>query len=75
MLLVELLKEYAGRHKTDQAIYKYLDTEDQVVRFDTYIRAEEVTDEWIQRFSDVAGKDHARRVRKVIKYFQKLVFR
>lgn len=66
MLLVELIKQYAGRHKTDKAILGYLNTEDQVARFDVGVQVEDVDDEWISRFQVFAGKDHARRVRKVV---------
>ncbi len=66
MLLVELIKHYAGRHRTDKAILGYLDTEDQVARFDVGVQVEDVSEEWIIRFAMYAGEDHARRVRKVV---------
>jgi len=68
MLLVELIKQYAGRHKTDKAILGYLDTEDQVARFDVGVEVGDVDDEWISRFQVFAGEDHARRVRKVVNH-------
>ncbi len=74
MLLIDAIKEYAGQHKTDRAIYGYLDTEDLAVRFDVGVRVEDVNEEWLRRFRNFAGADHARRVQKVVKYFRKLVF-
>lgn len=47
MLLVELIKHYAGRHKTDKAILNYLNTEDVIAMLDSYIHVENVTDEWL----------------------------
>jgi hypothetical protein len=37
MNLVDAIKEYAFRLKTDKALLSYLDTEDMVARFVTYV--------------------------------------
>lgn len=74
MILIDAIKEYAGQHKTDRTVYGYLDTEDQVAKFDVSIRVEDVNEEWLQRFREFAGKEHARRVQKVVNYLRKLVF-
>lgn len=68
MLLVESIKQYAGTHKTDKALLSYLNTEDQVAKFDVYINTEDVTEEWIIRFKNFAGPTHAGNVRKVLKH-------
>ena len=57
MLLVESIKQYAGRLKTDKALLSYLDTEDLVAGYDPGVTVESVT---------YAGEKHARNVRKVL---------
>jgi hypothetical protein len=66
MLLVESIKRYAGRLKTDKALLSYLDTEDLVARYDPDVTVDSVTDEWLSRFKGYAGEKHARNVRKVL---------
>lgn len=70
MLLVELIKQYAGQHKTDRSILNYLETETEVAHFDPYIDMERVTDEWLIRFRRHAGTVHARRIRKAIEFIK-----
>jgi hypothetical protein len=68
MNLVDAIKEYAFRLKTDKALLSYLDTEDMVARFDACVHVEDVTEEWICRFGEFAGRKHVGNVRRVI-YF------
>lgn len=70
MLLVELIKHYAGRHKTDKAILNYLNTEDVIAKFDPDIHVENITDEWLVNFGNFAGEKHVRNVSKAIKSLQ-----
>ena len=68
MLLVELIKHYAGRHRTDKAIMSYLNTEDVIAKFDPDIQVEDITEEWIMRFKEYAGSKHVGNIKRVIKH-------
>ena len=68
MLLVESIKQYACRLKTDKALLSYLDTEDLVARYDPDVTVDSVTDEWLSRFKGYAGEKHAGNVKKVLNH-------
>lgn len=70
MKLAELLKLYAGQHKTNRSILNYLETETKIAHFDPDVDVENVTEEWFARFEDFAGEKHAGNVRRVIKHFR-----
>lgn len=74
MKLVELIKQYAGTHRTDKALLSYLETETKVAHFDPEVEIENVTDEWMLRFGKFAGMNHVGNVKKVLKYFTIIVF-
>lgn len=73
MLLVELLKRYAGTHKSDKSILSYLNTEHAVAKYDPNINIEDITEDWLLHFQIYAGAKEANNVKKAMRHFPKLV--
>ncbi len=73
MLLVELLKQYAGMHRSDKTILSYLNTEHVVAKYDPGINIEDITEEWLMDFLIFAGAKETKNVKKAMKHFPKLV--
>lgn len=70
MKLAEAIKLYAGTRRTDQSLFRYLETETKIAHFDPDVDVENITEEWFALFKDFAGKKHAGNVRRAMKNFR-----
>jgi len=72
MKLVEAITQYARGLKTDKAILSYLNTEDEVARYNSTVEVHEISELWLHDFEKQSDIKHVQNIKKVVKHFRLL---